>query len=186
MKGSGTQWWTQTAVPTDRARRDRAGFRFRAPGPFSDRLNFLFDRVRPPGAEEYTNAHVARTISSYGEDSYTRSHISYLRAGKRTPTITMIPLLARFFGVEASYFVEDEVTRRITTQFEILRKLKENGVEQIALRAWASPPPVSARCLRPSKPYGKRKVCPPIPKGPAVTGVHRPDGKGKSHVAQAS
>ncbi|MDH6540307.1 hypothetical protein ACFXJO_10425 [Streptomyces lavendulae] len=103
--------------------------------PFSDRLNFLFDRVRPPGAEEYTNAHVARTISSYGEDSYTRSHISYLRAGKRTPTITMIPLLARFFGVEASYFVEDEVTRRITTQFEILRKLKENGVEQIALRA---------------------------------------------------
>ncbi|WP_199885507.1 helix-turn-helix domain-containing protein [Streptomyces sp. CB00455] len=108
------------------------------PGPgasFSDRLNFLFDRVRPPGAEEYTNAHVARTISSYGEDSYTRSHISYLRAGKRTPTITMVPLLARFFGVEAAYFVEDEVTRKIATQFEILRRLKESGVEQIALRA---------------------------------------------------
>ncbi|MFD9336866.1 hypothetical protein ACFWBF_21075 [Streptomyces sp. NPDC060028] len=108
------------------------------PGPgasFSDRLNFLFDRVRPPGAEEYSNAHVARTISSYGGDSYTRSHISYLRAGKRTPTITMVPLLARFFGVEAAYFVEDEVTRKIATQFEILRKLKENGVEQIALRA---------------------------------------------------
>ncbi|WP_246042535.1 hypothetical protein [Streptomyces globosus] len=103
--------------------------------PFSDRLNFLFDRVRPPGAEEYTNAHVARTISSYGEDSYTRSHISLLRAGKRTPTITMVPLLARFFGVEAAYFVEDEVTRKVATQFEILRKLKENGVEQIALRA---------------------------------------------------
>ncbi|MFJ9344128.1 hypothetical protein ACIRP0_33350 [Streptomyces sp. NPDC101733] len=108
------------------------------PGPgatFGDRLNFLFDRVRPPGAEEYTNAHVARTISSYGEDSYTRAHISYLRAGKRTPTITMVPLLARFFGVEAAYFVEDEVTRKVATQFEILRKLKESGVEQIALRA---------------------------------------------------
>lgn len=103
--------------------------------PFSDRLNFLFDRVRPPGAEEYTNAHVARTISSYGEDSYTRSHISLLRAGKRTPTITIVPLLARFFGVEAAYFVEDEVTRKIATQFEILRKLRENGVEQIALRS---------------------------------------------------
>ncbi|GAA4057125.1 helix-turn-helix domain-containing protein [Streptomyces shaanxiensis] len=103
--------------------------------PFSDRLNFLFDRVRPPGAEEYSNAHVARTISSYGEDSYTRSHISLLRAGKRTPTITIVPLLARFFGVEAAYFVEDEVTRKIATQFEILRKLRENGVEQIALRS---------------------------------------------------
>ncbi|MGW7365883.1 hypothetical protein ACWGI8_21185 [Streptomyces sp. NPDC054841] len=78
---------------------------------------------------------MARTISSYGEDSYTRSHISLLRAGKRTPTITIVPLLARFFGVEAAYFVEDEVTRKITTQFEILRKLKENGVEQIALRS---------------------------------------------------
>ncbi|UQW99532.1 hypothetical protein [Streptomyces sp. RerS4] len=111
---------------------------FPVPGPgasFSDRLNFLFDRVRPPGAEEYTNAHVARTISSYGEDSYTRAHLSYLRAGKRTPTITMVPLLARFFGVEAAYFVEDEVTVKVATQFEILRKLKENGVEQIALRA---------------------------------------------------
>ncbi|MEU2395680.1 helix-turn-helix transcriptional regulator [Streptomyces sp. NPDC007369] len=122
----------------DTPRSDRASAPVPVPAagaPFCDRLNFLFDRVRPPGAEEYTNAHVARTISSYGEDSYTRSHISLLRAGKRTPTITMVPLLARFFGVEAAYFVEDEVTRKVATQFEILRKLKENGVEQIALRA---------------------------------------------------
>ncbi|MEU9369195.1 hypothetical protein AB0D71_31850 [Streptomyces avermitilis] len=103
--------------------------------PFADRLNFLFDRVRPPGAKEYSNAHVARTISSYGDASYTGAWIGKLRNGEGTPTITIVPLLARFFGVEAAYFVEDEVTRKVADQFELLRKLSEAGVKDIALRA---------------------------------------------------
>ncbi|MFJ6749184.1 MULTISPECIES: hypothetical protein [unclassified Streptomyces] len=108
------------------------------PGPgasFADRLNYLFDRVRPPGAKEFSNAHVARTISSYGDDSYTGAYLGMLRNGQRTPTITLVPLLARFFGVEAGYFVEDEITRKVTAQFELLRKLSRAGVKQVALRA---------------------------------------------------
>ncbi|MEU6116561.1 hypothetical protein ABZ840_18740 [Streptomyces sp. NPDC047117] len=107
-----------------------------APGaPFADRLNFLFDRVRAPGAKEFSNAHVARTISSYGDDSFTGAYLGMLRKGERTPTITLVPLLARFFGVEAGYFVEDEITRKVADQFELLRKLSEAGVREIALRA---------------------------------------------------
>lgn len=103
--------------------------------PFADRLNFLFDRVRAPGAKEFSNAHVARTISSYGDDSFTGAYLGMLRKGERTPTITLVPLLARFFGVEAGYFVEDEITRKVAEQFELLRKLSQAGVQQIALRA---------------------------------------------------
>ncbi len=108
------------------------------PGPgasFAERLNFLFDRVRAPGTKEFSNAHVARTISSYGDDSCTGAYIGMLRKGERTPTITLLPLLARFFGVEAGYFVEDEITRKVADQFELLRKLSEAGVREIALRA---------------------------------------------------
>ncbi|MFM9452323.1 hypothetical protein [Streptomyces europaeiscabiei] len=103
--------------------------------PFKDRLNYLFDRVRAPGAAEFSNAHVARTISSYGAVSYTGAWIGKLRAGEGTPTITLVQLLARFFGVEAGFFVEDEVTRRVTSQFELLRKMSQAGVTQIALRS---------------------------------------------------
>ncbi|MGW2323187.1 hypothetical protein ACWC2Z_42180, partial [Streptomyces sp. NPDC001680] len=52
------------------------------PGPgasFADRLNYLFDRVRAPGADEFSNAHVARTISSYGQESITGAYIGQLR-----------------------------------------------------------------------------------------------------------
>ncbi|MDJ0385182.1 hypothetical protein [Streptomyces sp. G-G2] len=103
--------------------------------PFNERLNYLFDRVRPPGAKEFSNAHVARTISAYGKESCTGAYIGMLRKGERTPTITLVPLFARFFGVEAGYFVEDAVTRKVTDQFELLRKLSQAGVREIALRA---------------------------------------------------
>ncbi|MFF8941676.1 hypothetical protein ACF1A5_05200 [Streptomyces sp. NPDC014864] len=103
--------------------------------PFADRLNFLFDRVRPAGAREFSNQHVARTISAYGDESVTGAWIGKLRRGEGKPTITLVPLLARFFGVEAAYFVEDEVTQKVATQFELLRKIKENGIEQIFLRS---------------------------------------------------
>ncbi|MEU8837417.1 hypothetical protein, partial [Streptomyces sp900116325] len=99
------------------------------------RHNFPFDRVRPSGGKQFSNSHVVRTISLYDETSVTHAYISLLRKGERTPTITIVPLFARFFGVEAAYFVEDEVTREVMTQFEMLRKLSETDVQQIALRA---------------------------------------------------
>ncbi|MEO3976913.1 hypothetical protein [Streptomyces sp. CAU 1734] len=102
---------------------------------FADRLNYLFDRVRPPGADEYSNAHVARMISSYGEDGITASYIGLLRKGQRNPTVKLLPLFARFFGVEAGFFVDDAVTSRVTGQLELLRKISQAGVKQVALRA---------------------------------------------------
>ncbi|MFE2639450.1 hypothetical protein ACFXKF_32605 [Streptomyces scopuliridis] len=103
--------------------------------PFADRLNYLFDRVRPPGADEFSNAHVARTISSYGADSITGAYIGLLRKGQRNPTVPLVPLFARFFGVAGGFFVEDEVTQKVTEEFELLRTLSQAGVKQIALRS---------------------------------------------------
>lgn len=116
--------------------------------PFADRLSYLFDRVRAPGADEFSNAHVARTISGYGDESITGAYIGMLRKGQRTPTVTLVPLFARFFGVEAGFFVEDEVTRKVTEQFELLHKLSQAGVKQVALRAIGLSPQSLLEVLR--------------------------------------
>ncbi|MET8768448.1 MULTISPECIES: hypothetical protein [unclassified Streptomyces] len=104
--------------------------------PFHERLNYLFDRVRPPGGKEFSNAHVAREISSYSNEvSITGAYIGQLRRGEKTPTIKLPPLFARFFGVKPRFFFEDEERQNVTEQFELLRKLTQAGVKQIALRA---------------------------------------------------
>ncbi|MGC5263951.1 hypothetical protein ACPXCO_23320 [Streptomyces cyaneofuscatus] len=136
------------------------------PGPgasFAQRLNYLFDRVRPPGAEEFSNAHVARTISSYGETSITGAYIGQLRKGAKGPTLKLVPLFARFFGVKAAFFVEDETTRRVTDQFELLRELSQAGVKQVALRAIGLSPQSLNEVMKKIEAVREQEGLPPAP-----------------------
>lgn len=136
------------------------------PGPgasFAERLNYLFDRVRPPGADEYSNAHVARTISSYGEASITGAYIGQLRKGAKGPTLKLVPLFARFFGVKAAFFVEDETTRRVTGQFELLRELSQAGVKQVALRAIGLSPQSLSEVMKKIEAVRELEGLPPAP-----------------------
>ncbi|MGW0757071.1 hypothetical protein ACWD1Y_11385 [Streptomyces sp. NPDC002814] len=119
-----------------------------APGPgssFAERLNYLFDVLRPrdgdaaktnPRTGEFSNTHVAQTVSSYGDGTITAAYIGKLRgpAGEN-PTIRIARLLARFFEVPASYFVEDAVTERIVGQFQLVQQLHDQGVKNLAMRA---------------------------------------------------
>ncbi|WP_328973431.1 hypothetical protein [Streptomyces sp. NBC_00239] len=137
-----------------------------APGPgasFADRLNYLFDRVRPPGADEYSNAHAAREISSYGEENITGAYISLLRKGQRNPTVKLVPLFARFFGVEAGFFVQDEVTLRVTKQFELLRRLSQANVKEIALRSIGLSPQSLDEVLKKIEAVREREGLPSAP-----------------------
>jgi hypothetical protein len=136
------------------------------PGPgasFAERLNYLFDRVRPPGAAEFSNAHVARTITSYGEESITGAYIGQLRKGVKKPGLPLVPLFARFFGVKAAFFVEDEVTRRVTGQFELLRQLSQAGVKQVALRAIGLSPQSLNDVMKSLEAARAREGLPPAP-----------------------
>ncbi|MFI5859265.1 hypothetical protein [Streptomyces parvulus] len=119
-----------------------------APGPgssFAERLNYLFDVLRPRDGDpaktnrltgEFSNAYVAETISGYGDGTLTAAYIGKLRgpAGDN-PSIRVARLLARFFEVPASYFVEDAVTERIVNQFQLVQQLHDQGVKNLAMRA---------------------------------------------------
>ncbi|WP_199820326.1 helix-turn-helix transcriptional regulator [Streptomyces rimosus] len=140
------------------------------PGPgasFADRLNYLFDRVRSPGADEFSNAHVARTIAAYGEENRcTGAYLSKLRKGESQPTVGIVKVIARFFGVKASYFLDDEEREKVTAQFELLRKLSDAGVTGVALRAIGLSPKSLGEVVKKIDAVRKQEGLPPAPEEP--------------------
>jgi ESX-1-secreted protein regulator len=109
--------------------------RSRRPATFADRLNSLFDTVRPAGEDrEYTNSEVASATDVSG------SYIGYLRKGLRTnPSVETVQALARFFGVRPSYLVDDEQDdERVASaeaQLRLVQALNNPGIKQLAMRA---------------------------------------------------
>ncbi|WP_260614846.1 hypothetical protein [Streptomyces sp. WAC05292] len=125
------------------------------PGPgssFADRLNYLFDVLRPPQPApdadqepeqkanpktgEFSHAYVAKTISEYGMGTLSEAYIGQLRKkDEKNPSIRVARLFARFFGVPAAFFAEDDGTVAIVEQFQLVQALKEKGVQNLAMRA---------------------------------------------------
>lgn len=101
----------------------------------ADRLNVLFETVRPPGEDrEFTNSEVAAATAVSG------SYIGYLRRGVRdNPSVETVQALARFFGVRPSYLVDDDEDEERTADTEarlrLFRALNDPGIRQLALRA---------------------------------------------------
>src|SRR6201996_4769315 len=102
----------------------------------------------------FRQAHVARSAQpdgSLSEPSYmavaeairagqgvpiSHTYIWQLRTGRRdNPTVGHLTALATYFGVPVAYFLDDEQTRRIDAQLELLQTLRDAGVTQTALRA---------------------------------------------------
>jgi transcriptional regulator with XRE-family HTH domain len=102
---------------------------------FADRLNFLFETVRPQGeTREYTNSEVAAATDISG------SYVGYLRKGIRdNPSVETVQALARFFGVRPSYFVDDERDTEhavaVEAQLRLLQALNDPGIKRLAMRA---------------------------------------------------
>jgi hypothetical protein len=81
----------------------------------SERLNRLFDVVRPPNAlgRKWTNREVVAACRRDGRDM-SESHLSELRRGlKSNPTMRTISALAWFFDVRAGYFTDPVVAAEV-------------------------------------------------------------------------
>ncbi|MER8069343.1 helix-turn-helix domain-containing protein [Streptomyces sp. NPDC094034] len=97
---------------------------------FARRLNRLFDVVHPKDRGAYTNAEVAADMG------VSAVLVSRWRTGRAAdPRRGQMEGLAGFFGVPPAYFVENETAGKITDELEMVRVMRENGVQRVALRA---------------------------------------------------
>ncbi|MET0233297.1 MAG: helix-turn-helix domain-containing protein [Kibdelosporangium sp.] len=102
----------------------------------AEKLDRLFQRVRPAGQGEYSHSAVAEAIREQQGISISHTYIWQLRTGRRdNPTIQHLTALATFFGVPVAYFLDDEETKKIDSELELLAALRDTGVTEIALRA---------------------------------------------------
>lgn len=102
---------------------------------FAERLNHLFETVRPAGKGSYTYEQVSAGVAEAGY-VISPAYVWQLRRGERTnPTLYHIEGLAAFFGVPPSYFLDPAVEERVNNQLKLLASLRDAGVRNVALRA---------------------------------------------------
>ena len=102
----------------------------------ADKLDRLFKQVRSRGQSEYSYMAVAEAIRNDQGIQISHTYIWQLRTGRRdNPTVQHLKGLATFFGVPVAYFLDDDETRKIDGQLELLRTLRDAQVTEIALRA---------------------------------------------------
>lgn len=103
----------------------------------ASKINRLFDVVRRPDGKPYTNDEVAAEICRRGGEGLkiSGSYLWYLRNNERdNPTKKHLEALASFFDVPPAYFFDDEKSRAIASELELLLKIKNSGLERIATR----------------------------------------------------
>jgi transcriptional regulator with XRE-family HTH domain len=113
----------------------------------ADKLNYLFDKIRPTrdelGATDepgraYTNKEIADKINRMSAASGVRISAAYVGELRRgvadDPRTSHVRALAAAFQVDPAFFVDDKVTRRVQEQITMLTQLREMKVQQVALR----------------------------------------------------
>ncbi|GAA2977927.1 helix-turn-helix domain-containing protein [Actinokineospora diospyrosa] len=110
--------------------------------PLPARLDRLFRLSRPRG-RQWSNAEVAAEVKRVNPElRVSGAYLSMLRTGRRSsPSMDLLVALARFFGVNPSYFFDDEDGQgeRVREQLEQLAMLRDRGVVGIAQRAMGLP-----------------------------------------------
>lgn len=105
-------------------------------GDLADKISRLFRIVHPADRPEYSTEEVARLIAQRGGPTISGTYIWQLKKGvKDNPTKRHLEALASFFGVDASYFFDEEQGRRIGAELELVAAMRESGVHSMALRA---------------------------------------------------
>ncbi len=103
---------------------------------FNDRLARLFDTVHPNGRGPYSLQEVAAAITAEGAVTMSAPYLSQLRSGQKTnPSAAAVNALATFFHVDSKYFFDDDYASRMDRDLEMLVKLRDSGVRNIAARA---------------------------------------------------
>ncbi|MBM2620014.1 helix-turn-helix transcriptional regulator [Actinoplanes sp. LDG1-06] len=100
--------------------------------PIAEKLDRLFKQHKP----EPSYMAVSEAIRAGQGVAISHTYIWQLRTGRRdNPTVTHLTALATYFGVPVAYFIDDEQTRRIDDQLQLLKTIRDAGVTEIALRA---------------------------------------------------
>lgn len=107
------------------------------PGVLARRLDHLFRTVHPGSGDPFTYKQVADAINAdAGSKIISPNYLWQLRKGERTePSHSRLVAIARFFGVDVSYFSDDQAAERTDEQLELVTALRDQGVRRIALRA---------------------------------------------------
>ncbi|MER5635459.1 XRE family transcriptional regulator [Kitasatospora sp. NPDC002227] len=105
-------------------------------GSLASRIERLFQIVRRPGGDAYSNEEVARACREASGESFSTTYLWQLRTGRRdNPTKRHLEALAQFFEVPPAYFFEDGPADRIAEELTLLGALRDAGVREVALRA---------------------------------------------------
>jgi len=101
----------------------------------AEKLDHLFRTVHARNRGELSYAEVAEGIRAHGGPSISASYLWELRTGRAdNPTKRHLEALADYFGVNPSYFFDEEAAARIEEQLDLLAALRDVGVREIALR----------------------------------------------------
>ena len=100
------------------------------------KIDRLFDVVRRPDGEPYTNEEAARACRDATGETFSATYLWQLRSGRRdNPTKRHLEALAGFFQVPPAYFFDDAQAVEIADQLKLLGALRDSGVRSVALRA---------------------------------------------------
>lgn len=104
---------------------------------FAAKLDHLFRTVRPGGgSREFSYREVAKAIEQQGEVTISASYLHQLRSGaKDNPTIKHLEAIGAFFGVPASYFLDEQVAAEVGAELRLLTAMRDAGVREVAMRA---------------------------------------------------
>ena len=100
----------------------------------AEKLERLFQTVHAAGRPPHSNAEVAAALQREGGPTVSATYLWQLRRGLRAnPTKAHLEALARFFGVNPSYFFDETPGSEIAVQLALLAAVRDPGVGEIAL-----------------------------------------------------
>lgn len=117
------------------------------PDTLAARIEYLFDQIRPTPTElgdpnedgrRYSNKEIADRINADSEATgvtISAAYVGELRRGVASdPRTSHIRALAKAFGVDPAYFIDDQAAQRVRDQIDLLNDLRRMDVRQVALR----------------------------------------------------
>lgn len=105
-------------------------------GTLAERINALFATFHPPGEKPPSIESVCQAINARGGPSISVGYLSELRRGEATnPRLDHLQALADHFGVDVSYFTDDDRSDEIQAELRLIRAMRDARVRELALRA---------------------------------------------------
>ena len=105
----------------------------------ADKVNWLIDRISPPGRGSLSNHDVAALIEKVTGETYSHTTVWKLRNGQAdNPQMRLIEALARTFGVPPAFFFTDYDEQQaglLAEQVELLALVRGTGTTSGQLRA---------------------------------------------------